>query len=340
MGTATSAGTPASRRPRAPCSSPTATTRPARSSWRGRPTGASRGRPGSWTGREIPGCHVSIAASGGLVAVAYQETAAADLRCAVSTDSGSTWHRYPVDAAGTTGLYTSTAIGPTGTIHIAYHESIGGDLKLAWSEDQGATWGVRILEGAVNVVGLHTSIAVNGSKLYVAYYDATAGDLRFGKAAAPDGSWSSSALDATGNVGQYTSLRYDPASATFWLAYYDVAGSRLKIAKSVGNESSWSPAIVVDDDGATGQFASLSVTGDSGQHLAIAYYEDWEYRLKVARSDDTGASWTAEVVADDGVGQWASIAATGEATWAVSCYDPLADDLRFAAWNGTGWTVR
>jgi hypothetical protein len=301
----------------------------------------------SWSTRFLDwqgdvGYHVSIAAAGDRVAVAYQEAGAADLRCAVSTDSGATWHRYPVDAAGTTGLYTATAVTDT-TICIAYYEAGAADLKLAYSLDDGAGWTLRPLDTSASDVGKYASIAMNGTKVYVAYYDATAGDLRFGWTPTPGGAWVSSALDASGNVGQYASLRYDAASATIWLAYYDVTWSRLKVVKSVPNESSWTLVGVIDDSGATGQYASFSVSGASGQDLAIAYYEDWEYRLKVARSGDTGASWTTEVVAEGGAGQWASIACTGsdgngKPTYAVSCYDSLAGDLRLARYDGTGWT--
>lgn len=288
------------------------------------------------------GCHVSIAASGDRVAVAYQEAGAADLRCAVSMDSGATWHRYPVDAAGTTGLYTATAVTDT-TICIAYYEAGAADLKLAYSLDDGAGWILRALDTSANDVGKYASIAMNGANVYIAYYDATAGDLRFGWASSPGIGWTSAPLDVSGNVGQYTSLRYEEGSATIWLAYYDVSGSRLKVVKSVGNESTWSSVGVIDETGATGLHASLSVP--DGSNLAIAYYEDWEYRLKVARSSDAGANWTTEVVAEGGVGLWASIVHTGfdglgAPIYAVSCYDSLAGDLRLARYDGTGWTFR
>ena len=116
--------------------------------------------------------------------------------------------------------------------------------------------------------------------------------------------------------------------------------------KSAGGPSSWSLASEVDDAGVTGQFASLSVSGDSGQNLAIAYYEDWEYRLKVARSDGRGRSlddggrrrgWSGAVGVDHVHGYRRR---TDEPTYAVSCYDSLADDLRYAAWDGTDWMVR
>lgn len=285
------------------------------------------------------GLHASIAAYKKRVAVAYHEAGGGDLRCAVSTDSGATWHRYPVDATDTAGLYTATAVNAS-TICIAYYEAVKADLKLAWSTDDGASWKVRTLDASANDVGKYASIAMKGTKVYVACFDATAGDLRFGKAETPDGQWLSSALETTGVTGQYTSLCYDAASDTIWLAYYEVTGSRLKLVKSVGGETAWRLAGVIDDAGVTGLHASLSVSGASGENLAIAYYEDWEYRLKAARSTDAGASWTTEVVAGGGVGQWASIVATGASTLAVSCYDSFAGDLRLARFDGTGWTFR
>jgi hypothetical protein len=310
----------------------------------------------TWTTRFVdwvgdPGANASLAASGDIVAVAYQDAAAADLRCAVSTDAGASWRRSLVDAAGTAGAATAVAVGSTGVIHLAYHESVAGDVKYASSADGGATWTPpRTLDASASDCGRHVSIAVNGSSVYVAYYDATAGDLRLGVLSG-SGSWTSSALDTTGNVGQCPSLRWDPASTTAWLAYHDVTNSRLKIARSIGGVSSWSTAGlanggVVDDAGITGLHASLAVSGTSGQYLAVAYYRDWDYRLVVARSADGGGSWTTEDVGGEGLGQWASIAVTGEEpathapTYVVSCYDSLPRDLRLAAWNGTAWTVR
>jgi hypothetical protein len=285
------------------------------------------------------GHHVSIAASGDLVAVAYQEAGAADLRCAVSTDSGATWHRYPVDAAGTTGLYTSTAIGSTGTIHIAYHESVTADLKLAWSADAGVTWSFNTIDSSAASVGQYASIALNGAKVYAAYYHATNADLRFAWAPTPGGTFTNTPIDSPGNVGQYSSLRYDAPSDTIWLAYHDATNGRLKIARSPDNEANWEHLGTVDDAGVTGLHASLAVSGASGTELTIAYYEDWEYRLRVARSTDAGAHWTTETVDDGGVGQYASLVLTDDGL-AVSYYDSLAGDLRLAVWDGTDWAIR
>ena len=70
------------------------------------------------------------------------------------------WHRYPVDATGTTDCqYTSTAIRGPGEIFIAYHEAVSADLKLAYSTEPGATWTVRGLETSANVVGQYAAVA-------------------------------------------------------------------------------------------------------------------------------------------------------------------------------------
>ena len=286
------------------------------------------------------GHDVSIAASGDLVAAAYRMAGAPDLRCAVSTDAGATWHRYPVAGAGADCQYTSTAIGDTGCIFIAYHEAASTDLKLAYSADRGVTWTVRGLEVSASNVGQHVGIALNGQKVMAGYYDATSGDLRFGRAATPVDTFTSAKVDSSGDVGRSCSLRYDAASSTVWLAYHDVTNGALKIARSPGNDANWQPAITVDSDGVCGRYASLAVSGSAGERLAIAYYEDWEYRLKVARSTDGGGSWAEEIVCECGVGSWASIVATGPETYAVSFYDSLEGDLRLALWDGTRWTVR
>jgi len=286
------------------------------------------------------GHDISIAASGDLVAAAYRGAGAADLRCAVSTDAGATWHRHPVAGAGVDCQYTSTAISDTGGIFIAYHEAASTDLKLAYSADLGVAWTVRSLEVSASNVGQYVGIALNGQKVMAGYYDATSGDLRFGRAVTPVDAFTSAKVDSLGDVGRFCSLRYDSASATVWLAYHDVTNGALKIAHSPINDANWQPAITIDSDGVCGLYASLAVSGTSGQNLAIAYYEDCEYRLKVARSTNAGASWIEETVDEGGVGSWASIVATGPETYAVSFYDSLEGDLRLALWDGTRWTVR
>jgi hypothetical protein len=284
------------------------------------------------------GHHISIAASGSLVAVAYRVAGAVDLRCAVSTDAGATWHRHPVTGAGADCQYTSTAIGDG--IFIAFYEAVSTDLKLAFSTDLGGTWTVRGLEISASNVGQYVGIALNGPKVMAGYYDATSGDLRFGRAETPADTFTSAKVASSGDVGRYCSLRYNAASNTVWLAFQDVTDGALKIACSPGNDANWQPAIAIDRDGVTGLYASLDVSGPVGQQLVIAYYEDWEYRLKMARSTDGGATWTNEVVDEGGVGQWASIVATGPDTYAVSYYDSLEGDLRLAMWDGTHWTIR
>jgi hypothetical protein len=287
------------------------------------------------------GQYVSIGASGSVVAVAYRAAGAPDLRCAVSTDAGLTWHRYPVTGAGADCRYTSTAIGPTGTIHIAYYEIGGADLKLAWSDDAGATWGFNTIDSSISTAGWQcVSIAVNGTKVYAAYYFSASADLRFAWAPTPNGGFAPNPIESAGSVGQYCSLRYNAQSDTLWVAYHDAINGGLKAARWKLSEANWVLLGIIDDEGVTGLHASLAVSGASGQNLAIAYYEDWEYRLKVARSTDAGVTWTKEIVDEDGVGQWASIVATGPDTYTVSYYDSLAGDLRLAQWDGTDWAVR
>jgi hypothetical protein len=296
-----------------------------------------------WDVQSDVGQYISIGASGSRVAVAYRVAGATDLRCAVSTDAGATWHRYPVTGAGADCRYTSTAIGPTGTIHVAYYELGGADLKLAWSDDDGATWSFSTIDSSISTAGWqYVSIAVNGTNVYAAYYYSANADLRFAWAPAPNGVFTPKPIECTGSsVGQYCSLRYSPQSDTLWVAYHDAAVTGgLKVARWKLKEAGWVCMGVIDDEGVTGLYASLTVSGASGQNLAIACYQDWMYRLKVARSADGGDTWATEVVGGEGMGQWASIVATGPDNYAVSCYDSLAGDLRLASWDGADWTIR
>jgi len=89
---------------------------------------------------------------------------------------------------------------------------------------------------APGIVGNYPSVAVGPDGLAVAsYYDTTNGDLKVVKNTAPTGSNDSTgqpvtAVDTTGNVGQYTSIVVGPDNLPF-IAYYDVTNSVMKTVK-------------------------------------------------------------------------------------------------------------
>ncbi|MCX7029102.1 MAG: hypothetical protein NTU62_03170 [Spirochaetes bacterium] len=147
-----------------------------------------------------------------------------------------------MDAAGTRGLYTSTAIGADGTITIAYYELGAADLKLAWSEGAGAAWKLNVIDASAPVVGQYASIAVNDTRIYAAYCHVTNADLRFAWAPNPISTFTNSKIDRPGDVGKYCSLRYDTPSNTIWLAYQDVTNGGLKLARSTLNKATWEQA--------------------------------------------------------------------------------------------------
>ena len=157
-------------------------------------------------------------------------------------------------------------------------------------------------------------------------------ELTFLSAATVNFPWNVSTIEIAGNVGQYTSLAFDPAGQPA-IAHYDAGNGFLKITRYDG--ATWTPT-TVDNVGNVGQYASLAF-GPDGQP-AIAYYDASLVSLKLARFD--GSAWTVATVDNAAsVGQFASLVFGPDGQPAISYYDATSLDLRFARFNGATWTV-
>ena len=151
--------------------------------------------------------------------------------------NGSTWTVQVVDPATTTGMYSSLALEPgTGYPRISYYDRSNRDLKFAsWN---GSSWSIQLIDSTGDV-GSYSSVALQpvSKNPGISYYDVTNKSLKY-----VDASWSGSSwlwnvpqvVDNGGslnNVGQYSSLAFDPLSGKPRIAYYDQTAQDLKFAK-------------------------------------------------------------------------------------------------------------
>ena len=141
------------------------------------------------------------------------------------------------DHANDVGQYTSIAIGTDGFPVISYYDADSGNLKVAKCNDAacaGANETITTVDNSANAVGSYTSLAIGTDGFpVISYYDATGDDLRVAKcndAACAGANETISVVDASGNVGSYTSLAIG-ADGFPVISYFDLTNGSLKVAK-------------------------------------------------------------------------------------------------------------
>ncbi|MDO8132333.1 MAG: hypothetical protein Q6355_10620, partial [Candidatus Brocadiales bacterium] len=134
-----------------------------------------------------------------------------------------------VDNTGTTGLYTSIAVGTSGAAYISYQDAgAADDLKYATNVSGSF---VTTTVDSTNVTGLYTSIAVGSSgAVYISYQDSTTDDLKY--ATNVSGSFGTTTVDSTNLTGLYTSIAVGSSGAAY-ISYYDITTDDLKYATNV-----------------------------------------------------------------------------------------------------------
>jgi len=168
-----------------------------------------------------------------------------------------------VDATGIVGLYTSITLSADNLPIVSYYDFTNGDLKVAHCGNALCTSGNTITTvDATGIVGLYTSITLSADNLpIVSYYDGTNGDLKVvhcGNAACTSGN-TITTVDATGIVGQYTSITPSADNLPI-VSYFDSTNGDLKVAHC-GNAlcTSGNTITTVDATGIVGPHTSITI---------------------------------------------------------------------------------
>ena len=147
----------------------------------------------------------------------------------------------------------------------------------------------------------------------ISYYDVTNGQLKFIRALdANSTTWSTPVtVDASGNVGQYTSLQIVDGFPA--ISYYDVTNGNLKFVRATdASGTAWGAPLSID--GVTEDVGQWTALQTAGGYAAIAYYDITNGDLKFVRATDaSGSAWAAPVTlhTSETVGQGVSMISNG-----------------------------
>jgi len=230
---------------------------------------------------------------------------------------------------GDVGQYSSLAIDPTnGNLGIAYYNATGGDLMT--SSYNGATWSAPNTVYSSGDVGSFCSYTINSTGVKMAsFYNATNGDLYF---ATHTGTIT--CIDATNDVGKYSSIDIQSISDSIAISYYDATTGDLKVAYNKSGNTPW-VVYTVDTFGDVGQYSDILFM-PMNDTIIVNYYNVSDTSLKQAWAWDLGSGlgpWydmTIDNYPFHDVGKWVSQAGSATGIWYSSWYDATNGSLVYA----------
>jgi hypothetical protein len=246
------------------------------------------------------------------------------------------------------------------TAQIAYYDAAQRKLKFAW-QSPGSYWYPIETPDAVNAdVGHYVSLAYPPTDRHwvglaappaMAYYDALNQRLMY-IVRDTKGNWSEPEIvDATGDVGQYASLRIS-RDKRHHVVYYDADNGDLKYTYKSDPDAvgGWATPTILDANGDVGQHAAMAIGPDGRRH--VTYYDADTKDLKYVTSDDTHG-WSAPVVVDavGDVGKYASMIVYYEGQKEkmngayegrhphIAYYDASQGNLKYIYRDEQGWST-
>ena len=193
------------------------------------------------------------------------------------------------------------------------------------SSDRWTTVIVDSTEG----VGEHSSLALGSNdNLAISYYDTVNQDLKYAvcteDCTTASSTWSDMVLDGTGDVGRYSSLKFDTLSNPH-ISYYDATTGDLRYAFIDSDSAEWK-IVIVDSEGDVGWYTSLVIFNDAPR---IAYYDRTHGGIKYAYCEETcddSAEWSFITVAvtgeiPTGLERAISLAVDGSDIPSIAYYD-------------------
>ena len=228
-------------------------------------------------------------------------------------------------------------------------EVVAVTMRISWSE-QPPTLVLGLLQGDITAspgVGVASSpafahanpwanqltvlnpgTAVGGGVVHVLHRNASSNDLMYSRRTAP-GSWTTQTVDATGSVGEWSSVVID-ASGALHASYYDATNRDVRYARRAP-AGGWTFAT---PDGAddVGQYTSIAIDAAGGVH--ISYQADRDPIMLLTLQDlrhaylPSGGSWTTETVEANGdVGRYTAMTVDLAGRWHIVHHDGN-NDLR------------
>lgn len=197
-------------------------------------------------------------------------------------------------------------------------------------------------------VGRYTSIAAGVSNsLHISYFDSTNWDLKYAFYDSEDNFWRTSIIDnltkpATIPDGLHTSIATDPRNGNPRIAYYNANSQDLKFAKYVGSGGNCGQSLdwkcqTIASTGNVGSYPSIVI--DSAGLAHVSYFE-WAtfptYGYLNYGKEQANGTWQFQRIQSGGVGYYSSIDVDSTNTPAISYYDSINGDLKYARKQTTG----
>ncbi len=222
-----------------------------------------------------------------------------------------------------TSLISSTALGaPSGHNEASSPQAVAGLGQYVWSVQR-----VDAPQFFYNMTDRMLRLDSNGNPhiafgadhLYYAWYSS--------------GIWHQETVDDQIGVGQYASLALDSSNHPH-ISYYDSRNGALKYAYF--NGTNWQIQVV--DQPATSLAASAAAVEPGFPEELGPQYNPIPWReVSPLGGSPLGTSAVAAVA--DGVGQFTSIAIDSDNRPRISYYDAVNEDLKYARWTGSAWSV-
>lgn len=278
----------------------------------------------------------------GALHVGYLDNTNDDLKyatCAAACAMAVNWQTVTVDAAGFVGYYTSLTVDGSQGVHVSYHDGSAQDLRYATCPATCETvtnWQTVTVDAPGNV-GFYTSPVVDASgQVHLTYQDFTNKDLKYATCAAAcatAANWQTVTVDATGDVGYWTSLAIDAGGRLHvsYGDYTDFSNHTVKYATcaaACATAASWQTVTL---DASLNLGTSLEVDGSGRIHVSYqARNLDLEYAT-CAAACSTAANWRfATIEAAGDLGFYSSLAVDGNGRLHVSSQDGYNGDLRYS----------